>query len=94
MSSRPARSLSSAYALPSVEPISVSDAVVPRTKFKKLWAIVDKLDAYGVEAQGIERVSPDARPQKCAFCSPHSLSSLLTCITSSCSGAVLAMARR
>ncbi|KAH9844159.1 permease for cytosine/purines, uracil, thiamine, allantoin-domain-containing protein [Rhodofomes roseus] len=47
-----------------VEPVGVSDAVVPRTKFRSLWAIVDKLDAYGVEAQGIERVPPDARPQK------------------------------
>ena len=61
---------SRSHCLPSVEPVGVSDAVVPRAKFKKLWAIVDKLDAYGVEAQGIERVPPDARPQKCAFV-PH-----------------------
>ena len=61
---------SRSYCLPSIDPVAVSDAVVPRAKFKQLWAIVDKLDAYGVEAQGIERVPPYARPQKCASV-PH-----------------------
>ncbi|KAH9951726.1 permease for cytosine/purines, uracil, thiamine, allantoin-domain-containing protein [Amylocystis lapponica] len=36
---------------------------VPRGRFKTLWAIVEKLDTYGVEAQGIERVPPDQRTQ-------------------------------
>ncbi|KAJ3806385.1 permease for cytosine/purines, uracil, thiamine, allantoin-domain-containing protein [Lentinula aff. lateritia] len=32
---------------------------VPRSKFAKLWAIVEFLDKYGVEARGIERVPSD-----------------------------------
>ncbi|KAH8834778.1 permease for cytosine/purines, uracil, thiamine, allantoin-domain-containing protein [Flagelloscypha sp. PMI_526] len=36
---------------------------VPRGKFRKLWDIVQRLDAYGVEARGIERVQPDERIQ-------------------------------
>ncbi|KAJ3859964.1 permease for cytosine/purines, uracil, thiamine, allantoin-domain-containing protein [Lentinula novae-zelandiae] len=36
---------------------------VPRSKFAKLWAIVEFLDKYGVEARGIERVPPDQRTQ-------------------------------
>lgn len=38
---------------------------VPRSKFAKLWAIVEFLDKYGVEAHGIERVPPDQRTQTC-----------------------------
>ncbi|EPQ51414.1 hypothetical protein GLOTRDRAFT_48944 [Gloeophyllum trabeum ATCC 11539] len=42
------------------------DDGVPRNRgvFAKLWAIVQKLDRYGVEARGIERVPPAERPQK------------------------------
>ncbi|KII88697.1 hypothetical protein PLICRDRAFT_176250 [Plicaturopsis crispa FD-325 SS-3] len=40
---------------------------VPRNHFKKLWAFADKLDRYGVEAQGIERVPPTARTQSSAL---------------------------
>ncbi|KAJ3733283.1 permease for cytosine/purines, uracil, thiamine, allantoin-domain-containing protein [Lentinula guzmanii] len=35
---------------------------VPRSKFAKLWAIVEFLDKYGVEARGIERVTPNQPP--------------------------------
>ncbi|KAJ3846860.1 permease for cytosine/purines, uracil, thiamine, allantoin-domain-containing protein [Lentinula lateritia] len=35
---------------------------VPRSKFAKLWAIVEFLDKYGVEARGIERVPSDQHP--------------------------------
>ncbi|KAH7870293.1 permease for cytosine/purines, uracil, thiamine, allantoin-domain-containing protein [Lentinula edodes] len=38
---------------------------VPRLKFAKLWAIVEFLDKYGVEARGIERVPSDQRTQMC-----------------------------
>ncbi|KZT12599.1 uncharacterized protein LAESUDRAFT_7689 [Laetiporus sulphureus 93-53] len=48
----------------SVEPVIQLDDHVPRTHFRALWAIVEKLDKYGVEAQGIERIPPDQRPQK------------------------------
>ncbi|EPQ51243.1 purine-cytosine permease [Gloeophyllum trabeum ATCC 11539] len=43
-----------------------ADDGVPRNRglFAKLWAIVQKLDKYGVEARGIERVPPTERPQK------------------------------
>ncbi|KAJ4477122.1 permease for cytosine/purines, uracil, thiamine, allantoin-domain-containing protein [Lentinula lateritia] len=34
---------------------------VPRLKFATLWAIVEFLDKYGVEARGIERVPSDQR---------------------------------
>lgn len=40
---------------------------VPRSKFRKLWEVVEKLDAYGVEARGIERVRPDERTQSCEY---------------------------
>ncbi|TFK50367.1 hypothetical protein OE88DRAFT_1631216 [Heliocybe sulcata] len=42
------------------------DDGVPRTRgfFGKLWAVVQKLDKYGVEARGIERVPPAERPQR------------------------------
>ncbi|KAJ4481921.1 permease for cytosine/purines, uracil, thiamine, allantoin-domain-containing protein [Lentinula aciculospora] len=36
---------------------------VPRSKFAKLWEIVEFLDNYGVEARGIERVPPNERTQ-------------------------------
>lgn len=38
---------------------------VPRAKFAKLWAIVEFLHKYGVEARGIERVPSDQRTQIC-----------------------------
>ncbi|KZT25948.1 hypothetical protein NEOLEDRAFT_1241485 [Neolentinus lepideus HHB14362 ss-1] len=49
-----------------VDEIEEMDDGVPRMRgfFGKLWAIVQKLDKYGVEARGIERVPPTERPQK------------------------------
>ena len=41
------------------------DDNVPRSKFTVLWRIVEVLDKYGVEARGIERVSPTQRTQTC-----------------------------
>ncbi|KAI4521130.1 hypothetical protein K525DRAFT_285282 [Schizophyllum commune Loenen D] len=36
---------------------------VPRGKLRSLWTLVEKLDRWGVEARGIERVMPDERSQ-------------------------------
>ncbi|TRM69984.1 permease [Schizophyllum amplum] len=36
---------------------------VPRGKLRYLWTLVEKLDRFGVEARGIERVQPDERTQ-------------------------------
>ncbi|KAL1747022.1 permease for cytosine/purines, uracil, thiamine, allantoin-domain-containing protein [Schizophyllum fasciatum] len=36
---------------------------VPRGKLRSLWTLVEKLDRWGVEARGIERVQPDERTQ-------------------------------
>ena len=38
---------------------------VPRGKLRSLWTLVEKLDRWGVEARGIERVMPDERSQSC-----------------------------
>ena len=40
---------------------------VPRGKLRSLWTLVEKLDRWGVEARGIERVMPDERSQSCEW---------------------------
>ncbi|GBE79480.1 Purine-cytosine permease fcyB [Sparassis crispa] len=49
----------------SIHPAPVSELSdnVPRNRFRALWRIVEKLDKYGVETQGIERIPPDQRDQ-------------------------------
>ncbi|KAI0952236.1 hypothetical protein AcW1_004395 [Taiwanofungus camphoratus] len=48
-------------------PIAELQDNVPRRRFKALWNIVEKLDKYGVEANGIERIPPDQRNQNSAM---------------------------
>lgn len=54
------------HPISTVVELEALDDGVPRTKgiFAKMWAVVQALDKFGVEARGIERVPPEDRPQQ------------------------------